>query len=89
MLSNGAGALGSEAVLSPVPELCIGAAGVLAGWIMVSLCTIDSGSRGGSPEALDLGVDAFDGGITSPLATNSAFRASTSAFEGRPRFFGC
>lgn len=28
------------------------------------------------------------GGITSPLAIASAFLASTSAFEGRPRFLG-
>jgi hypothetical protein len=50
---------------------------------------MDSGSLGASSGALGLGVAAFGGGRTSPLATNSAFRASTSAFEGRPLFFGC
>ena len=34
------------------------------------------------------GVNVLDGGKTSPLAIASCWRNSTSALEGRPRFFG-
>lgn len=67
----------------------IGGIVALAGKKEASLCTIESGSRGASSGGFDLGVGVFGGGRTCPLATKSAFRASTSALEGRPRFFGC
>lgn len=41
-----------------------------------------------SPPIDSLAAFILGGGITSPLAIAAAFRASTSALEGRPRFFG-
>jgi hypothetical protein len=42
-----------------------------------------------STPIVSLAADVLGGGMTSPLAIAAAFLASTSAFEGRPRFFGC
>lgn len=41
------------------------------------------------PPTGSLATGVLCGGMTSPRAIAAAFRASTSALEGRPRFFGC